>query len=215
MGCFKNESCRCYKGELKQVHMYHYKFLTPFNFVVHSVFFGFCLWSFFWVFRRRKEWRFYFSVDEIDRVIVKTVIASIIGNLLIISYEVIVAWYSGVEYESYALINSVTGPYWLLFWTNTFIYYVLPFLFLSDKIRNAKLFRIIAVLLFLAILNFERIVIFIPSLHRDYVPSSWTIYGPNPFLIHLSYVATFTVLISALLIVKKLRGNKAGYSKNL
>jgi molybdopterin-containing oxidoreductase family membrane subunit len=188
--------------------MYHYPFLTTFNFVVHSVFFGFCLWSFLWVFRRGKEWRFYFSVDEIDKVIVKTVIAATIGNLLIICYEVMVAWYSGVEYKSYALIHSVTGPYWLLFWTNTFIYYILPFLFLSDKIRNAKLFRIITLLLFLAILNFERIVILITSLHRDYIPSSWTMYGPDPFLIHLSYVATFIALIAVILIIKKSKNNK-------
>lgn len=186
--------------------MFLYKFLTTFNFAVHSVFFGFYLWTFFWVFRRHKQWKFYLSVDEVDKVIVRTVIVSTIGNLLIIFYEVLVAWYDGVAL-SYASIKAV-GPYGFGYWMNTFVYYMLPFLFLSDKIRNAKWFRLIFAFFILIVLYWEKVIIFIISLNRDYIKMSWTM-DHWPFLAtELLRLIIFIALIAVLLTIKHLRNKR-------
>jgi molybdopterin-containing oxidoreductase family membrane subunit len=186
----------------------YYNFLSASAFAVASVFFGFSLWTFFWAYSKRKPWKFYFSVDEIDKVVVKTFILVSIANLLIYILGFFIAWYSGVEYEAYAFTNRMTGLYWFVFWMNTFTYFLLPHLFWFIKIRTSIWFRIVTAFMILIVLNIERLVIFITSFHRDYIPSSWSIYDRNPYLTELLHMATFIAIISAVLVVKKLRSSK-------
>ncbi len=103
------------------------------------------------------------------------------GTMVGIAYltELFVAWYSGNMYESYAFANRASGPYWWAYWSMMFCNLVSPQVFWFKKLR-----RNIAVTFFMSILInigmwFERFVIIVISLHRDYLPSSWLYYSPS------------------------------------
>ncbi len=103
------------------------------------------------------------------------------GTIVGIAYltELFVAWYSGSIYESYAFANRASGPYWWAYWSMMFCNLVSPQVFWFRKLR-----RNIAVTFFMSILInigmwFERFVIIVISLHRDFLPSSWLYYSPT------------------------------------
>ncbi|MBK7856506.1 MAG: polysulfide reductase NrfD [Bacteroidetes bacterium] len=114
-------------------------------------------------------------IDMMNRIILLT------GSIVGVAYltEFFIAWYSGVEYEQYAFINRATGPYWWAYWSMMTCNVISPQLFWSAKLRT----NLFATFFLSIIVNigmwFERFVIIVTSLHRDYVPSSWTMYSPT------------------------------------
>ena len=89
------------------------------------------------------------------------------------------AWYSGVEYEQYAFLNRVSGPYWWAYWIMMTCNVISPQLFWFKKVRTS----VAASWLLSIVVNigmwFERFVIIVTSLHRDYLPSSWAMFYPT------------------------------------
>ncbi|MBL7985360.1 MAG: hypothetical protein JNM91_10200 [Flavobacteriales bacterium] len=74
--------------------------------------------------------------------------------------------------ERYALINRWTGPYWWSFWSQPLaLLLVSAVLFVA--LKRSSWWMAWAMALFLS-MPYERFVIIITSLHRDYMPSSWT-----------------------------------------
>jgi Ni/Fe-hydrogenase subunit HybB-like protein len=103
------------------------------------------------------------------------------GSLVGYAYtmEFFIAWYSGNEYERYAFINRMTGPYWWAYWTMITCNVISPQLFWFKRLRTS-----IPVMFALSIVInigmwFERFVIIVTSLHRDYLPSSWGMFSPT------------------------------------
>jgi len=97
------------------------------------------------------------------------------GMLVGLAYttEFFMAWYSGSEYEGFIFRNRAFGPYgWsyaIMFSCNALI----PQLFWFKKLRrNPAVLFIIAILVNVG-MWFERYVIVVTSLHRDFLPSSW------------------------------------------
>jgi len=95
------------------------------------------------------------------------------------SMEFFIAWYSGSQPEYFTFVNRAFGPYswayWIMFSCNVFI----PQLFWFKKIRrNIPLMFIIAIFVNIG-MWFERFVITVTSLSRDYLPSSWGYYSPT------------------------------------
>ena len=140
------------------------------------------------------------------------IVIMITGSIVGCAYitELFIAWYSGVEYEQYAFLNRATGPYawayWLMMTCNVFS----PQVMWSKKIRTS----IMASFLISIVVNigmwFERFVIIVTSLHRDYLPSSWTMFSPTFvdigiyigtigffFVLFLLYSRTFPVIAQA------------------
>jgi molybdopterin-containing oxidoreductase family membrane subunit len=80
----------------------------------------------------------------------------------------------GDEYERYALVNGWTGPYWWSFWGRPLSLLCLSILlFIARKLRSwwiawsmALLLSVPLGLLFMAI----------TSLHRDHLPSEWSMF---------------------------------------
>ncbi|HEY4655086.1 MAG TPA: NrfD/PsrC family molybdoenzyme membrane anchor subunit [Cyclobacteriaceae bacterium] len=111
------------------------------------------------------------------------IIIIITGSIVGIAYitELFIAWYSGVEYEGYAFYNRVQGPYAWAYWSMMTCNVVSPQLFWIKKIRTS----IAATFILSIIVNigmwFERFVIIVISLHRDYIPSSWTMFHPTMY----------------------------------
>jgi len=95
------------------------------------------------------------------------------------SMEFFMAWYSGYEYESFAFINRATGPYAWAYWIMVSCNVISPQLFWFKKCRTS-----IPIMFTLSIfvnigMWFERFVITVTSLHRDFLPSSWDYYSPT------------------------------------
>ncbi len=87
--------------------------------------------------------------------------------------EFFVAWYSGSEYEVYAFTNRAFGPYWWSYWTMITCNVFIPQLFWFKKIRTS-IPAMFVISIFVNIgMWFERFVIVVTSLHRDFLPSSW------------------------------------------
>jgi molybdopterin-containing oxidoreductase family membrane subunit len=103
------------------------------------------------------------------------------GSLVGYAYgmEFFIAWYSGNEYESYVFINRATGPYAWAYWTMISCNVISPQFFWFKRMRTS-----IPVMFTLSIVInigmwFERFVIIVTSLHRDYLPSSWGYFHPT------------------------------------
>jgi molybdopterin-containing oxidoreductase family membrane subunit len=95
------------------------------------------------------------------------------------SMEFFIAWYSGNEYERYAFINRATGPYWWAYWTMVTCNVVSPQLFWFKRLRTSIPVMFVVSILINIGMWFERFVIIVTSLHRDYLPSSWGYFSPT------------------------------------
>jgi Ni/Fe-hydrogenase subunit HybB-like protein len=103
--------------------------------------------------------------------------------------EFFIAWYSGNEYEWYVFKNRAFGPYWWAYWTMVTCNVISPQLFWFKKLRTS-IPVMFAVSIFINIgMWFERFVIIVTSLHRDFLPSSWAYFTPTIVDI-LTYMGT-------------------------
>ena len=95
------------------------------------------------------------------------------------SLEFFVAWYSGNPSELYVFINRATGPYAWAYWTMVSCNVLVPQLFWFKKLRQSLL-ALFVISIFVNIgMWFERFVIIVTSLHRDFLPSSWGYFRPT------------------------------------
>jgi molybdopterin-containing oxidoreductase family membrane subunit len=107
----------------------------------------------------------------------------ILATGMIVGYayamEFFIAWYSGSEYEQFTFVNRAFGNYAWAYWTMIFCNVVSPQLFWSQKLRrNLWVTFIIGVIVNVG-MWFERFVIIVTSLARDFLPSSWGYYRPT------------------------------------
>lgn len=114
-------------------------------------------------------------LDNMAKVMLAT------GLIVAYSYgmEFFTAWYSQSHYEQFAFMNRALGPYRWAFWTMVFCNVVAPQLLWSKRLRT-NLWALFAVAMCVNVgMWFERFVIIVTSLHRDFVPSSWAMYAPT------------------------------------
>jgi len=131
-------------------------------------------------------------LDAMCRVVMLT------GTMVGLAYitEFFVAAYSGVEYEQYAFINRATGPYWWSYWIMMGCNLIAPQVFWTKWARSTPWFIFIMSIIVNIGMWFERFVIIVTSLHRDFLPSSWTMYTPTiiEFMILLGSFGLFFTL---------------------
>ncbi|WLD14965.1 NrfD/PsrC family molybdoenzyme membrane anchor subunit [Planctellipticum variicoloris] len=103
------------------------------------------------------------------------------GTIVGYSYamEFFIAWYSGSRYEQFAFINRAFGPYWWAYWTMVSCNVLSPQLFWFKKFRTTPWLMFIVSIFVNIGMWFERFVIVVTSLHRDFLPSSWAYYMPT------------------------------------
>ena len=93
--------------------------------------------------------------------------------------EAFMAWYSGDIFEQSMMANRLLGPYGWIFWALMLFNVLVPQLLWSRRIRTNPI-TLFAVALSVNLgMWIERFVIVITSLHRDFVPSSWSMYFPT------------------------------------
>lgn len=115
----------------------------------------------------------------------------IIGNLMFYSE-------SSVE-EKNSMLNRMFGIYWFGFWLQTILWFSITQL-LRIKTISKNVFLRILFSVFL-IISIERFVIIITSLHRDYLPSSWTMYNDISIYPSNLFLALLVKMIMFLLFV--------------
>jgi molybdopterin-containing oxidoreductase family membrane subunit len=114
-------------------------------------------------------------LDNMCRIVVAT--GSIVGYAYAV--EFFIAWYGQNQYELFTFLNRSLGPYGWCYWTMVTCNVVLPQLFWSAKIRRSPWVVFALSLVVNVGMWFERFVIIVSSLHRDYLPSSWGFYKPT------------------------------------
>jgi molybdopterin-containing oxidoreductase family membrane subunit len=114
-------------------------------------------------------------VESMNKVIIAT--GSIVGLAYIT--EMFMSWYSGVEYEHFMLLNRATGPYWWAYWIMMTANVISPQLLWIKKLRTNLAFTFFLSIVINIGMWFERFVIVVTSLHRDYLTSSWAMYKPT------------------------------------
>jgi molybdopterin-containing oxidoreductase family membrane subunit len=88
-------------------------------------------------------------------------------------FEYFIAWYSGVEAEQSAFWLRAFGPYWISTWVMIICNGVLPQLLWFKKLRtNVPFIFVLSVFINIG-MWFERYVIIITGLSREYVPAAW------------------------------------------
>ena len=130
--------------------------------------------------------------------------------MLLILQNYFIAWYSGVEFEQYAFLNRATGPYWWAYWAMMTCNVFSPQFMWSKKLRTSIAFTFFISIVVNIGMWFERFVIIVTSLHRDYLPSSWSMFSPTFvdigifigtigffFVLFLLYARTFPVIAQA------------------
>ena len=114
-------------------------------------------------------------VENMNKILMAT------GSIVALAYmtELFMSWYSGVEYEQYAFMNRATGPYWWAYWIMITCNVVSSQLLWIKKLRRNLVFTFFLSIVINIGMWFERFVIIVTSLHRDYLTSSWTMYKPT------------------------------------
>jgi molybdopterin-containing oxidoreductase family membrane subunit len=115
------------------------------------------------------------------------------------STEFFMAWYSGNRYESFTFLNRAFGPYAWAYWTMVTCNVVVPQLFWVKKLRTNTLMLWIASILINVGMWFERFVIVVSSLSRDYLPTSWGYYRPTAIDV-LTFVGSFGLFFTLFLL---------------
>jgi len=113
--------------------------------------------------------------------------------------EFFIAWYSGNEYERFVFMNRATGPYAWAYWTMVTCNVVSPHFLWFKKVRtNVALVFILSIVVNIG-MWFERFVIIVTSIHRDYLPSSWAMYSPTKIEI-LTFIGSFGLFFTLFLL---------------
>jgi Ni/Fe-hydrogenase subunit HybB-like protein len=176
--------------------------IFPPYFVAGAIFSGFAMvLTLLIVTRKVFKLEDYITIYHIELM---NIIIIITGSIVGIAYitEFFVAWYGQVPAEYYAFYNRATGPYWWAYWSMMTCNVISPQLFWFKKLRT----NIVATFVLSIIVNigmwFERFVIIVTSIHRDYLPSSWSMFYPTMYDVG-EYILTFGFFFTAFFLFAK------------
>ncbi|MBK8207909.1 MAG: polysulfide reductase NrfD [Planctomycetes bacterium] len=153
--------------------------IFPPYFVAGAIFSGFAMvLTLLLIARETMNLKQYITEDHLEnmgKVIILT------GSMVGLAYgtEMFMAWYSGSMYEQYAFINRATGPFAWSYWIMVSCNVISPQTLWFRKLRRSPIFLFIMSIFVNIGMWFERFVIIVTSLHRDYLPSSWAHYYPT------------------------------------
>ncbi len=153
--------------------------IFPPYFVAGAIFSGFAMVLTLMIIARKVlNYQEYITLDHIEKMC-KVILTT--GGIVGLAYatEMFMAWYSVNEYERFAFINRALGPFAWAYWTMVSCNVIIPQLLWIKKLRRS----IVVVFLMSIVINigmwFERFVIIVTSIHRDFLPSSWALYKPT------------------------------------
>ncbi|MFM6930574.1 MAG: NrfD/PsrC family molybdoenzyme membrane anchor subunit [Bdellovibrio sp.] len=121
------------------------------------------------------EFKNYVTLDHME-VMNKIIMTT--GMLVGYAYasEFFIAWYSGNPYERFAFVNRAFGPYAWAYWIMVSCNVLSPQVFWFKKLRRSIPVMFIVSIFVNIGMWFERFVITVTSLHRDFLPANWGMY---------------------------------------
>jgi len=164
--------------------------IFPPYFVAGAIFSGFgMVLTLLLVARKVLNYQNYITIGHLEAM---AKVVMLTGTMVGLAYitEFFIAWYSGFEYEQYAFINRATGPYWWAYWTMMSCNLLAPQVFWSKWARTTPWVLFMLSVVVNVGMWFERFVIIVTSLHRDYLTSSWVMYSASWVEIGI-FVGTF------------------------
>jgi len=150
--------------------------IFPPYFVAGAIFSGFgMVLTLLLIARHVMNYENYITSEHLEAM---TKIILLTGSIVGVAYitEFVIAAYSGYEYEQYAFANRMFGPYAWAYWTMMFCNLMAPQVFWSKWARTTPWFIFVISIVVNIGMWFERFVIIVTSLHRDFLPSSWVMY---------------------------------------
>ena len=114
-------------------------------------------------------------LDVMSKLIITT------GSIVGLAYltEFFTAQYGNNRYEQFVFLNRAGGPFAWAYWTMVSCNVITPQLLWFRKIRSSWTVVFIITIFVNIGMWFERFVIIVTSLHRDYLPASWASYRPT------------------------------------
>jgi len=176
--------------------------IFPPYFVAGAIFSGFGMVATLLVVARKvMNYENYITIGHLDAM---TRIIMVTGTIVGIAYltEFFIAWYSGNVYEQYAFANRAFGPYWWAYWSMMSCNLIAPQVFWFKWARTTPWFIFIMSIVVNVGMWFERFVIIVTSLHRDYLPSSWVMYSGSLTEIGL-FLGTFGIFFTCFFLFAK------------
>jgi molybdopterin-containing oxidoreductase family membrane subunit len=184
--------------------------IFPPYFVLGALFSGFAMVeTLLLIMRKVVSLDAYITIKHIEYM---NIIIILTGSLVGTAYmtELFMSWYSGVEFEQYAFLNRATGPYWWAYAIMMTCNVLTPQLYWIKSIRTSFVATFVISIFINIGMWFERFVIIVTSLHRDYLPSAWSMFSPTFidigiflgtigffFTLFLLYSRTFPVIAQA------------------
>ena len=153
--------------------------IFPPYFVAGAVFSGFAMvQNALVIIRKVFDLEHIITVDTLERM---NKIIIVTGMMVGYAYgmEFFIAWYSGHDSESFAFLNRAFGPYSWAYWIMVSCNVISPQFFWFKKLRRNIPFMFVIAMFVNVGMWFERFVITVTSLSRDYLPSSWDYYTPT------------------------------------
>ncbi|APD06987.1 hypothetical protein UJ101_01471 [Flavobacteriaceae bacterium UJ101] len=153
--------------------------IFPPYFVAGAIFSGFAMVQTLLIVARKVcHLEDYITIQHIELM---NIVIMVTGSVVGVAYitELVIAWYSGVVYEQYAFLNRATGPFAWAYWAMMSCNVFSPQFMWFKKLRTSISFTFFLALIVNIGMWFERFVIIVTSLHRDYLPSSWTGFAPT------------------------------------
>ncbi len=157
---------------------WHTTIFLPY-FVAGAIFSGFAMvQTLLLILRKVMNFENYITMFHIESM---NIIIMTTGSIVGVAYltELFIAMYSRSEYEMYAFENRMLGPYAWAYWSMMTCNVISPQLFWFKKIRTSIPISWILSIVVNIGMWFERFVIIVTSLHRDYLPSSWAMFYPT------------------------------------
>ncbi len=180
--------------------------IFPPYFVAGAIFSGFAMvQTLMIIVRKVLNLQDYITLEHIE-VMNKVIVLT--GSIVGVAYltELFMAWYSQNAYEGYAFFYSranLLSPYGWSYWGMMACNVISPQIFWFKKLR-----RNVTVTFFMSVIVnvgmwFERFVIIVTSLYRDYLPSSWSVYySPTIWEIGF-YLGTFGLFFTCFFLFAK------------
>jgi len=163
---------------VSQIPGWHTTIFPPY-FVAGAIFSGFAMVvTLLVIMREMFNLKAYITLDHLEKMN-KIIMATSLMVGYAYSCEFFIAWYSGSGFERYVFINRAFGPYWWAYWIMTGCNVFIPQLFWSRWARRSIPVMFVISLFVNIGMWFERYVIVVTSLHRDFLPSSWAMYVPT------------------------------------
>jgi len=153
--------------------------IFPPYFVAGAVFSGFAMvQNVLIIIRKLFNYEHIITLDTLEKM---NKIILVTGSMVGYAYgmEFFIAWYSGSPVETFTFVNRAFGDYAWAYWIMVSCNVIFPQLFWFKKLRTSIPIMFVLGIIVNIGMWFERFVIIVTSLSRDFMPSSWAYYKPT------------------------------------